>query len=217
MKTVSTLDKIDNFLEAKDPKQQQTFYFGAFLLAALLVYLFAYQPAQDYFDDAEERLNSVTTKLNATNSYLDTVIINGDPNYKIKEYQRNLAAEQENYEELKAHNAYIDKKLQDLSSLTYNEENWAKFLDDVSYLAKQDSVKVIQIKSNRNELNFQKVEEVLDIQVQFEADFNDFLKYLTSIEESDLVVDVNRMDIEANEDDNLTGTIGISVWGMRYQ
>lgn len=217
MKTVSTVDKIDNFLESKEPKQQQMFFFGAFLVAALLVYLFAYEPAEDYFDEAENRLNSITTKLNATNSYLDTVIINGDPNYKIKEYQRNLAMEQDSYEELKAHNAYIDKKLQELSSLTYNEENWAKFLDDVSLLAKQDKVKITQIRSNRNELNFQKVEEVLDIQVEFEADFNDFLKYLTAIEESDLVIDVNRMDINATEDDNLTGMIGISVWGMRYQ
>jgi len=40
------------------------------------------------------------------------------------------------------------------------------------------------------------------------------LKFINELEESDLVVDINNLNLESS--DTITGTLDIAVWGMKY-
>ena len=120
-----------------------------------------------------------------------SVTVNGDVNFKIKEQQNRLNGLNKELETAKFTNQYFDNKLKEISYLLFNEQNWAKFLDSLAFLANKNSVKITKISNEFKNPTPQKIEQVLDIKIDLEGNFKNIVGYINSIEESDLVVDVN--------------------------
>ncbi|CZE49181.1 hypothetical protein [Campylobacter geochelonis] len=218
MKKDNTLDKIDGYFEDKKDSEVQMYLIFAFIIIGFLVYLIAFQPAEDYFNQKQSELNSITTKLNEVDNYLASVSgpTKNDRNYEINIMQRRVQQEKDNLEMLKHSNEYFDKKLVEISYLTYNKQNWAKFLDSLTASAQENDIKIYSLHSDAKDLEVKKVQEVLDVNINAEGGFNNFLKYISAIEESDMVVDVNGLDINGTSGNLIGGNIKISVWGMKY-
>jgi len=70
-------------------------------------------------------------------------------------------------------------------------------------------------KSDIKEPNFQKIEQILNIDITCLGNFKDMLSYINGLEESKLVVDLHKMDINSTQKD-LGAKLSISVWGMKY-
>ena len=215
MKKDNILAKIDNYFESKKSSEVSIMLLGSLALVAFLVYLLTWDPAQQYYDETLSQNQDITRKLNETNSYLASVTVNGDVNFKIKEQQNRLNGLNKELETAKFTNQYFDNKLKEISYLLFNEQNWAKFLDSLAFLANKNSVKITKISNEFKNPTPQKIEQVLDIKIDLEGNFKNIVGYINSIEESDLVVDVNQMDINSTSKD-LIGNIGIYVWGMKY-
>lgn len=113
----------------------------------------------------------------------------------------------------------MDDKLRAISKLTYNEKNWATFMDSLSTIAENNNIKIYAIHSDRREPSLKQIfepEALLDIDVQFEGAFPNVLRYINLIEQSEMIVDVNKMDINATKNGKIGGSIGISIWGVNY-
>ena len=215
MKKDNILAKIDNYFESKKSSEVSIMLLGSLALVAFLVYLLTWDPAQQYYDETLSQNQDITRKLNETNNYLASVTVNGDVNFKIKEQQNRLNGLNKELETAKFTNQYFDNKLKEISYLLFNEQNWAKFLDSLAFLANKNSVKITKISNEFKNPTPQKIEQVLDIKIDLEGNFKNIVGYINSIEESDLVVDVNQIDINSTSKD-LIGNIGIYVWGMKY-
>jgi len=111
-------------------------------------------------------------------------------------------------------NGYIDTKLRELSYLLYNDVNWANFMDDITKNAKKYKVNINFIKNKFNELNYKKVEQALDIEVDANGNFNNLIKFINSIEESNLVVDVHSLTMDIKK--SIHVNFKIAVWGIKY-
>ncbi|CZE49443.1 type 4a pilus biogenesis protein PilO [Campylobacter geochelonis] len=218
MKKDNTLDKIDEYFEGKKDNEVKMYLIFVFILVFFIVYLLMFQPAEDYFNQKQSELNSITTKLNEVDNYLASVSgpTKNDRNYEINKKQKEVQQEKDNLEMLKYSNEYFDKKLVEISYLTYNKQNWAKFLDSLTASAQENDIKIYSLHSDAKDLEVKKVQEVLDVNINAEGGFNNFLKYISSIEESDMVVDVNGLDINGTSGNLIGGSIKISVWGMKY-
>ena len=210
------LSKMDRYFESKKPSESNIIFLGSALVIGYLIYMLCFDPAQDFFN---EKLNShtvITTKLEQTKSYLDSVSSpDGDRNFKINEENRNLNSLKNRYTNVLKFNSYFDTKLKELSFLLFDNQNWANFLDSIVLLAKQNNIKILELKSDIKEPNFQKIEQILNIDLTFMGNFKDMLSYINSLEESKLVVDLHKMDINSTQKD-LGAKISISVWGMKY-
>lgn len=215
MRKQGILDKLDAYLIERGANGAQTVKLGAAVLVALIVYLGVFPYAESYFNDQQTRLDTAVKNLNDANNYLRT-----KNDTTITTFQNNLANEQRKLDDTIATNNYFDSKLREISVLTYNEQNWADFLDSLTTFAKEHDVKIYEITSDIvQDVVLQKVQPMLNVAIVAEGNFHSMLKYINSIEESKMVVDVNGLDINATADDGRTigGSIKISVWGMKYR
>ena len=216
MKKDNTLTKIDNYFDEKKPSEVTMMLIVAFFLSATIAYYAVIPYAQNYYDDSIRENDQITKDLNKVNSYLSTVSQGSDRNFMINQKQNELMQQQNKLVDAQNMNQYFDNKLKELSYLIFNEQSWADFLDNLAFLANKNNVKITKIINTFKEPNAQKIEQVLDINISVDGDYRDIISYINAIEESKLVVDVNKIDINST-DGKLKGNMGIYIWGMKYQ
>ena len=222
MKKQTTLDKIDSWFESKG-SSANTYLLLALLVAGGLAYLILSPSSQEYFDKEENRLNKATQQLTEATSSLNSFGPLPDGTYsQIKNKELVLKGEEARLNETIDSNQYVDNKLREVSNVTYNRENWAEFLDSLTEMAVKSNVKVFSITSEEKNVDPKtmalKPQAMLDVGVAMEGTYHNVLRYINSIEESKMIVDVNKLDINrSSTDGKIGGTIGISIWGVKYQ
>ena len=222
MKKQTTLDKIDSLFESKG-SSANTYLLLALLVAGGLAYLILSPSSQEYFDKEENRLNKATQQLTEATSSLNSFGPLPDGTYsQIKNKELVLKGEEARLNETIDSNQYVDNKLREVSNVTYNRENWAEFLDSLTEMAVKSNVKVFSITSEEKDVDPKtmalKPQAMLDVGVVMEGTYHNVLRYINSIEESKMIVDVNKLDINrSSTDGKIGGTIGISIWGVKYQ
>lgn len=211
MRRQSLADRIDEFFADKKPNEVQGYLLVILLLFGGVAYFATNNMASEYFSTQESSLNDYTSKLDKVKQDLALIRDGADVNVK--------RAQVEQMKKMKKGlgnlNNLFDAKLREISQLTYSEKNWAAFLNSLTTLANQYNIKILSLDSQQKEPNRQKVEEVLNINLRFQGAFNNVLKYINSIEQSEMVVDVNGLDMNSTGA-GINGDMRISVWGMKY-
>jgi len=210
------LSKIDKYFDTKKQSETNIIFFGSALIIAYIVYALCFDPSQDFYNERFYAHTRVSNDISKVRDYLEsTSSPDGDRNFKINEESKALEVLKGKYSSVLKLNSHFDSKLKELSFLLFNDQNWANFLDNIVQLAKQNNIKILELKSDIKEPNLQKIEQILNIDLTFLGDFKDMLSYINSLEESKLVVDLHKMDINSTQKD-LGAKISISVWGMKY-
>lgn len=218
MRKESIFDKIDNYFGAKSDSEAST-VMGVVALAigGLLMFAF-FKDTKEYKENQESRLQTAITNLNSAQSRLNTQSGGTqDHEFTLKQKNNELRKEENKLADLRNINAHLDAKLRDSASVTFNQERWAAFLDNLSKNAETDNVKIYSIESEQKSIQGNEPQEVLKVTMDIEGKFNNVLKYINDIEESVVVVDVNGLDINATKDSKVGGKLKISVWGMEYR
>jgi hypothetical protein len=218
MRKESIFDKIDNYFGAKSDSEAST-VMGVVALAigGLLMFAF-FSDTKEYKENQESRLQTAITNLNSAQSRLNTQSGGTqDHEFTVKQKNNELRKEENKLADLRNINAHLDAKLRDSASVTFNQERWAAFLDNLSKNAETDNVKIYSIESEQKSIQGNEPQEVLKVTMDIEGKFNNVLKYINDIEESVVVVDVNGLDINATKDSKVGGKLKISVWGMEYR
>lgn len=219
MRNKTTFDKIDEWFEAKG--NAQNYLILALLLFGVIAYFGLSTYSQEYFDDKQNKLNTTTTNLNNAQDELNGFRPLEDGQYgRIIDEKATLKREEQTLADTEASNTYLDNKLKEATAVTYNQKNWAKFLDSLSTLAENNNVKVFSITSDlkaQNKTLDHKPQSMLDVEVKLEGTYHNVLKYINFIEESEMIVDVNKLDINATSNGKIGGSLRVSVWGVNYQ
>ena len=218
MRKESIFDKIDNYFGAKsDSEASMVMGVVALAIGGLLMFAF-FSDTKEYKEKQESRLQTAITNLNSAQSRLNTQSGGTqDHEFTVKQKNNELRKEENKLADLRNINAHLDAKLRDSASVTFNQERWAAFLDNLSKNAETDNVKIYSIESEQKSIQGNEPQEVLKVTMDIEGKFNNVLKYINDIEESVVVVDVNGLDINATKDLKVGGKLKISVWGMEYR
>lgn len=208
------LEKIDLALKDKKSNELSIIYAGIFIVIATIVYLYVLPEGTQMLKDTKMQLSQIKNKINKETNYIRFKTVNGDKFYYIKIAKQKIKNTKDKFESTIYKNGYIDNKLKELSYLLYNDVNWANFIDDIAQNAKRYHVKINYIKNKFNILNYKKVEQILDIEVDANGNFNNIIKFINSIEESRLVADVH--DLKMDIDKNIHVKFKIAVWGIKY-
>lgn len=218
MRKESIFDKIDNYFGAKsDSEASMVMGVVALAIGGLLMFAF-FSDTKEYKEKQESRLQTAITNLNSAQSRLNTQSGGTqDHEFTVKQKNNELRKEENKLADLRNINAHLDAKLRDSASVTFNQERWAAFLDNLSKNAETDNVKIYSIESEQKSIQGNEPQEVLKVTMDIEGKFNNVLKYINDIEESVVVVDVNGLDINATKDSKVGGKLKISVWGMEYR
>ena len=217
MKKKSSLDQLDQWFASKGNSANNYFYI-ALLFVGVVAYFILSGYADPYLEESETNLSTATTKLEGAQREYNE-FFGGDPKAFVDNKRNILNGARTNLKNINDERKYLDGKLKEISKLTYNEKNWAKFMDSLSTIAENNNIKIYAIHSDRREPSIKQIfqpEALLDIDVKFEGAFSNVLRYINLIEQSEMIVDVNKMDINATKNGKIGGSIGISIWGVNY-
>lgn len=206
----TTFDKIDAFFANKKPAEATLLYAGAALFVGFLVYQYVFLTTDANLTQTKSELVTVKKKVNDHQRYLSLNTKTALNQLKKKVQQKHV-----HYDNTIYKISYVDNTLTELSYLLFDDENWAGFVDNISYLAKKHKVEIKEIANKFYEPTFQKITHVVEIDVVSKANFTSMMKFLNEIEESQLVIDVSGIEI-TRPDDKLNASFKIAVWGMKY-
>lgn len=204
-------EKIDNYFKDKKNSDKYVIYLAVGLILAALIYLLMYDEAEQYFNQNNNQFVQTQSKLTNRTNELATL----KRENKVNRLQVDIKKQNTRLEELVYKDNYVKDKLTQLSYLLYNKKNWANFLDNLSKNAQSYKLEVDEISNEVNEAKKYTIEKVLNVKMVLKGSFQNLIKFINSIEEQDLVVDVHKLDILKDKNDVNT-SLEIAVWGMKY-
>lgn len=211
----SVFDRIDTFFLGKKKSETSLILLMVFVCLAFV----AFDSLSPITDKKLKQTTRLTQEMNAKlvqeKSYYNSVTRDNNETFLIEKVQHDIDASKILLERTVLTNAYVDGKLKELSYLLFNDENWAKFLNSITQLAKNYSIDIKVIENKINEPSIQKIEQILNLKVNFQGNFYNTMKFMNAIEESELVVDIYDFNCTAGSK-NLEGQLNIAVWGMKY-
>ncbi len=202
------LYQIDQSLAEKEDREVYLLY--AMVAGALifLSYYFLWDGAKRDYDRAKKESMVLVDKIKVDNNYLNT-----HPETMITQIENQTKAIELSFTEYQDSNAYIKYQIEQIASLYYDEQAWGEYVDSVAQNAKKYNIKLMEY-SNSFADNKDAFGHVLDINVKSTGGYQNLLKYINSLEQSFLVVDIHGMDLRAEE--KLSSDLNISVWGITY-
>ncbi|MFK5881868.1 MAG: hypothetical protein QM482_06605 [Sulfurospirillum sp.] len=207
-------EKIDATLAEKKESELALIFLMIFVFVGFIVYSYLFPITEKKLKITKRNLLSINKKVQNEKSYLRSVTRNGDERFYIKKAKSEIEGEKIQLEKTTYTNTYVDNKLKDLSYLLFNNQNWAKFLNSITIIAAKNHVKIKIIKNRINKPSLQKIEQILNLKVEFNGRFKNIMKFINTIEESKLVVDIYEMKLTGAA--GVDGYINIGVWGMKY-
>ncbi len=204
-------DQIDDFFNSKKPSEASMFLGVIGLGIAYGVYQFIFLETDKNLQKTQSQIVSIKQKINTERNYLNTHSLASLGKLKSDLKQKKIAFDDTIYKM-----SYVDNTLTELSYLLFDDHAWANFVDNISYLAKKYHVNIEEIGNKFYTPTFQKITHVVEVDVKSNAKLKNMVKFLNAIEESQLVVDINSIEIEKPKE-NVESTFKIAVWGMKYQ
>ena len=185
-----------------------TFNTITYKILFFLAYPF-YDLSFNEFNSTKENVADIKTKINADEIYLkvNTEAVVSKLMQEIKQYEDEILVQREK-------NRYIKEKIEAISYLIYNEKAWGEYLNSISINAKKNNIKIINFANKYSQNNNSSFGHVLDISLEIKGSYLDTLKFINSLEQSELVVDIHDLSIKAQ--DSLNTDLNISVWGITY-
>lgn len=201
------LQKIDNFFKEKSQKDTYYVYIMIIGMIAALAYPF-YDLSVDEFTNAKNKVKKITANINADKSYLQV-----NPEVKVVKLNQDIKRLGSELQINKDNNEYIKGKIEAISSLIYDERAWGEYLNSISKNAVRYNVKILNF-TNKIATNNEAFGHILDIGLQVKGNYSNTLKFINSLEKSELVVDIHDIDVKA--ENALNTKLDISVWGITY-
>ena len=202
------LHKIDLALKGKTQKELYMTYIMVVLGIFAFSYVLFWDSSFESFETTRSNVEKLENKIAMEKKFLQQ-----NPTSKITQLDKEIQSINQEVVDIKDTNAYIKSKIETISSLIYDERSWGEYLDSISTNAQKYHVKLLNLTNEyaKNESSFG---HILDISVNFEGSFQNTLKFINSLEQSDLVVDIHNFTMDANN--SLESDLNISVWGITY-
>jgi hypothetical protein len=200
------LTDIDLQLKKRSKKDLYLIYIMIFSVIFTSSYLLFWESSKNEFKTKRLQVLALKEKIK-----LDKTYLNKNDKTKVTEIDTIIKESKNKTQLYIKNNNYLKKKIQEISSLIYNETAWGEYLLSISKKAKENNIKILNFE-NKYSKNNSSFGHVLDITIRSSGKFNNMLNFINSLEQSELVVDIHTLKIEAKE--QLVCELKISVWGI---
>jgi len=201
------LHRIDTSLKDKNEKDKKLTY----LMVASIIFVFAYlfwDSSANNFAKVQDEIKAIQKKINTDKGYLAA-----NPESTIVKLDSDIRKTQAEMLDYKDKNSYIKHKIEEISSLIYDERTWGNYINSIAYNAKKYNIKITEF-SNEYVNSNEAFGHMLNLEISLTGSFKNTLKFINSLEKSELVVDIHNLDIIA--EDKLKSNVKLSVWGITY-
>ena len=201
------LHKIDSELKKKSEKDVKLTY----VMVAGVIFAFAYlfwDSSISEFEASKQQISSLQEKIKNDKMYLQA-----NPEAIIATLDNEIKKVKIKLIDKKDQNSYIKSKIETISSLIYDERRWGRYINSITKNALKHNIKILELK-NEYASSSESFGHMLDLEINLAGSYKNTLKFINALEQSDLVVDINNLEIKAQ--DRLNTSLKISVWGITY-
>jgi len=202
------LQKIDTSFAGKSQKDIYMTYIMIFAVIFAFSYLLFWDTSEAEFKAKRAQVVGMEGKIAKDNRYLQQ-----NPKIKITKIENETKVAHKQMLNFQENNQYIKTKIEEISALIYDEQTWGEYLHSISINAKKYDMKVLEF-TNTYSQKTSSFGHILDINLQMTGNYKNTLKFINSLEQSDLVVDLHTLNIQAKN--KLVSDLNISVWGITY-
>jgi len=202
------LHKIDLFFKDKTQKDTYMIYIMVFSSIFGFFYALFWDSSFDDFEATRKHVVELNKQIEADERFLRL-----NPDYKVSQLDKEIEKINQEIILHKDNNAYIKAKIETIASLIYDERAWGEYLDSIATNAGRYHIKILELTNKFSSTNSD-FGHLLDITIRSTGNYKNTLKFINSLEQSELVVDIHDFNISA--EDKLISDLNISVWGIKY-
>jgi Tfp pilus assembly protein PilO len=202
------LHKIDTLFKNQSARDLGMIYIMIFGAIFAFAYTLFWDSSANQFKQKQKDIEMLKSKIN-----LDRIFLNINTPSKLQQLKNDIKKTDKEIIVYKEYNEYIKQKIEAISSLKYDKVIWGKYLYSISTNAKKNGVKILHF-TNKFADKKNAFGHILDISIQSTGSYTNTMKFINSLEQSDLVVDIHTINIKAKE--RLYSDLNLSVWGISY-
>jgi len=208
------LEELDAYFAPKKESEKWMIILGVAGLITFLAYDYLLPYTEKMYKKSEVTKKSIEKSIKNNRVYLNSITVNGDRDYYVKKYTKDIANKKQRIQKIKNKIIFIDNNLNKLSDMLFNQKNWSIFLNSITDKAE---VQNVDLKYIRNQYvdNNGSFGHVLEVGVGCKGDYKNIVKFMNELEQNVLVTDIygTTMEMDLNSS-KVVADINISVWGI---
>jgi len=208
------LEELDAYFAPKKESEKWMIILGVAGIITYLAYDLLLPYTEQLYKKSEVTKKAVEKSIKDNTIYLNGITVNGDRDYYVKKYTRDIATKKKRIERLKDKIVFIDKNLNKLSDMLFNQKNWSIFLNSITDKAKTQNVSLQYIRNQYVDHNGS-FGHVLEVGIGCEGNYKNIVKFMNELEQNVLVTDIYGTQLTMDENSSrIVADINISVWGI---
>ena len=136
------LEALDAYFAPKKESEKWMFILGVGGVIALISYMYLLPYAEKMYKKSETSKKSIQNSIIDNNTYLNSITVSGDRNYYVKKFDNDIIRKKENIIKINKNIKFIDKNLEKLSDMLFNQKSWSRFLNSITHKAEVQNVKI---------------------------------------------------------------------------
>ena len=204
----SILLKVDRVLDKKEKREINYIYIMIIGSIFYLSYTYLFAFSELVYEHNREQIIKLKNDIRNDEIYLQSHTQN-----ELRKLSKEITKNKKEVSELMVEKEYIEYELNNISYLYYDEKVWGEFIDSIAQKAKNYGVVLINL-GNTFVKERSDFGHVLELELNVEGSFASIIRFLNSIEQSNLVIDV--FELEMKTGDTINSNFKISVWGINH-
>jgi len=208
------LEKLDVYFSGKSDSEKWLIIVMLAAVVGYILYLYLFPYAESRYQSSLMNQKKLQKKIASEKSYLRSITVNGDRNFYVKKYDREIRQKKEQIKEYERKIALLNKSFEKLSEVLFNRKNWAIFLDSITNRAHANDVEILQL-TNRYISDKRNFGHVLEIGIQCKGRFQSIMSFMNDLEQNKLVTDIYHSNIHFDDNKReIVADLNVSVWGV---
>ena len=208
------LEELDAYFAPKKESEKWLIILGIAGFITYLAYAYLLPYTEQMHKKSDIALKAVEKSVKDNRIYLNSITVNGNRDYYIKKYTQDIANKKKKIEKIKKKIVFIDKNLNKLSDMLFNQKNWSIFLNSITDRAAVQNVD-IQYIANEYVDNNGSFGHVLEVGIGCQGNYKSIVKFMNELEQNVLVTDIYHTKMHMDENSSkVIADINISVWGI---
>jgi len=210
------LEALDAYFAPKKESEKWLIILGVAGVIAYLAYAYLLPYTEEMYKKSERSKLSIEKSIKDNTTYLKSITVNGDREFYVKKYSRDIKNKKGKITQLKDKIIFIDQNLEKLSDMLFNQKSWSRFLNSITDKAEIQNVD-IQYITNKYVDHNGSFGHVLEISLGCKGNYKNLVKFMNELEQNTLVTDIygSTLRLDNNSTDVVTD-INVSVWGINH-
>jgi len=210
------LEALDTYFAPKKENEKWLMILGVAGIIAYIAYAYLLPYTETMYKKSESTKKSVQKSIVDNTTYLNSITVSGDREYYVKKFDHDIVTKKKNIENINNKIKFIDKNLEKLSDMLFNQKSWSKFLNSITYKAEIQNVELEYI-TNKYADSKGNFGYVLEIGVGCKGEYKNIVKFVNELEQNRLVTDIYGTSFKSDQNSTkVFADINISVWGINH-